>query len=80
MPINPAHVPILTTLLSADRLASLRALTGSTEAAIDLHQDTLKLGAALMNVTATIEIALRNTVAESLSHPLVCRTGCNSHL
>lgn len=68
MPINLPHVPDLTALLSADRLASLSALTGSAEAAIELHQETLKLGAALMNVTATIEIALRNTVAANLSH------------
>jgi hypothetical protein len=68
MPINPTHVPALTTLLSAERLANLTTLTGSAEAAIDLHQETLKLGAALMNVTATIEIALRNTVSENLSH------------
>lgn len=68
MPINPLHVSDLTVLLSADRLASLRALTGSVETAIELHQATLQLGSSLMNVTATIEIALRNTVAENLSH------------
>ena len=68
MPINQQHVPVLTVLLSAERLANLTALTGSAEAAIALHQETLKLGAALMHVTATIEIALRNTVAENLSH------------
>lgn len=68
MPINPMHVPVLTSLLSAERLASLTTLTGSAEAAIELHQETLRLGAALMSVTATIEIALRNSVAENLSH------------
>lgn len=68
MPINSKHVPVLTSLLSAERLANLTALTGSAEAAIELHQETLKLGASLMHVTATIEIALRNTVAENLSH------------
>ena len=67
MPINPSHVPKLTVILSADRLASLTALTGSPETAIELHQATLQLGSSLMNVTATIEIALRNTVAENLS-------------
>ena len=68
MPINPPHVADLMVLLSADRLASLTALTGSAEIAIGLHQETLQVGASLMNVTATIEIALRNTVAENLSH------------
>lgn len=68
MAIDPPDVPVLTALLSAERLANLQALTGSAEAAIELHQETLALGAALMNVTATIEIALRNTVAENLSH------------
>lgn len=67
MPIDPAHTPVLTTLFSADRLASLTALTGSAEAAIELHQETLKIGALLMTVMAPIEIALRNTVAENLS-------------
>lgn len=67
MPIDAAHTPLLTTLLSADRLAGLTALTGSAEAAIELHQETLKVGALLMNVMAPVEIALRNTVAENLS-------------
>lgn len=68
MPIDPQHVPALTVLMSAERLANLTALTGSAEAAISLHQETLKLGAALMHITATIEIALRNAVSENLSH------------
>lgn len=67
MPINPAHAPELVTLLSPDRLAALRALTGSVEAAIELHQETLKVGSALVCVMAPVEIALRNTVAENLS-------------
>jgi hypothetical protein len=36
-------------------------------AAIELHQETLATGAALMNVTATIEIALRNAISENLN-------------
>lgn len=55
-------------LLSAERLRALIALTGSDTAAIDLHQETLRVGAALMHVTATIEIALRNSVCENLTH------------
>jgi hypothetical protein len=68
MAIKTADVPTLTVLLSSERLAALRTLTGSAETAIELHQLTLQLGAALMNVTATIEITLRNSVAENLSH------------
>lgn len=68
MPVSPLDAAPLTLLLSAERLGALVGLTGSTEAAIDLHQETLKVGAALMTVTATIEIALRNTVCETLGH------------
>ncbi|WP_414832857.1 hypothetical protein [Afifella sp. YEN Y35] len=67
MPIKPQHVAQLTVLLSPDRLASLTELTGSAETAIELHQATLQLGSRMMHVTATIEIALRNTVADNLS-------------
>lgn len=55
-------------LLSAERLRALVALTGSDNAAIDLHQETLRVGSALMHVIATIEIALRNSVCENLTH------------
>lgn len=67
MPLDPAQIAALTLLLSPERLGKLTALTGSTEQAIELHQETLRLGAALMNVTATVEIALRNAVCENLS-------------
>lgn len=65
--MNQQQVAALTLLLSAERLSALTELTGSSEAAIVLHQDTLKLGASLMAVVATVEIALRNAVAENLS-------------
>ena len=68
MAIDAADIATLTVLLSPERLAGLTILTGSAEAAIELHQATLQLGAALMNVTATIEIALRNAVAQNLSY------------
>ena len=68
MAIDAADLPALIALLSPERLAALRTLTGSAGTAIELHQSTLRLGAALMNVTATIEIALRNSVAENLSN------------
>jgi hypothetical protein len=66
MPLEPAQIAALTLYLSPERLGKLAALTGSAEQAIQLHQETLRLGAALMNVTATIEIALRNAVCENL--------------
>ncbi len=66
MPINSVDIAALTLLISPERLRSLTELTGSAEKAIELHQETLRLGASLMNVTATIEIALRNSVCENL--------------
>jgi hypothetical protein len=67
MPFQDEDIPALLLLLSAERLGALVQLTGSTRAAIELHQETLAVGAALMNVTATIEIALRNSISENLS-------------
>jgi len=67
MAINADDVPIITGLLSQERLSGLIALTGCPYTAIELHQETLRLGASLMNVIATIEISLRNSVAENLS-------------
>ena len=67
MPVPAADATVLTGFLSAERLQALVTLTGSNEAAIELHQETLRVGAALMTVTATIEIALRNAVCETLA-------------
>lgn len=67
MPINTGDVAALTLMISPERLGKLMTLTGSAQTAIELHQETLQLGASLMNVTATIEIALRNSVCENLS-------------
>jgi hypothetical protein len=64
--IKAGDVAALTVMLSPARLASFTDLTGSAQTAIELHQETLQLGAFLMNVTATIEIALRNSVCENL--------------
>lgn len=64
---DAADVPQLTLMISSERLAALVALTGSTDTAIELHQETLRLGASLMNVTATVEIALRNAICENLT-------------
>ena len=68
MPLTPDQIGTLTRLISPERLGKLTALTGSPEQAIELHQETLRLGAALMNVTASVEIALRNAICENLSH------------
>jgi hypothetical protein len=68
MPVASADVPYIVRLLSAERLNALKTLTGSDSEAIELHQETLRLGAALMHITATIEIALRNSVCENLNH------------
>ncbi len=68
MLMNAPDTELLTLMISPERLRALKTLTGSEEAAIELHQETLRLGAALMNVTATVEIALRNMICENLSH------------
>ncbi|NKC05293.1 hypothetical protein HED55_25425 [Ochrobactrum haematophilum] len=66
MPIEDDDLPKLSILLSAERLGKLHKLTGNIKAAIELHQKTLRLGADLMNITASIEIALRNSICENL--------------
>lgn len=67
MILRDEDVAAITMLLSAERLEKLTALTGSARTAIELHQDTLRLGASLMNVLGSIEIAIRNAVSENLS-------------
>ncbi|MCK8782724.1 hypothetical protein M0654_22430 [Rhizobium sp. NTR19] len=66
MQIEDADAAALALLLSPERLGALSQLTGNVKAAIELHQETLRLGAALMNITASIEIALRNAICENL--------------
>lgn len=66
MPIEDVDLPTLTLLLSPERLGALQALTGNVRTAIELHQETLRLGAMMMNVIASIEIALRNAICENL--------------
>jgi hypothetical protein len=61
------EIACLIRFLSAERLKSLIELTGSEQSAIELHQETLALGAQLMGVVATIEISLRNSVCNNLS-------------
>jgi hypothetical protein len=67
MEIATADVQELTSLLSRERLKALIDLTNSEAVAIELHQSTLKMGAELMKIIATVEIALRNAVTENLS-------------
>ena len=67
MPLEDADIAAIAVLLSPERLAALTALTGSTRTAVELHQATLSLNADLMNVTASIELALRNSVCENLT-------------
>jgi hypothetical protein len=62
-----ANLPAITKLISRERLAALVMLTDSAEDAIELHQDTLALNASLMNVIASLELALRNSVFENLT-------------
>lgn len=54
-------------LLSAERMAGYIQIAGNMRNAIDLHDKMLQTGAALMPVTALIEIALRNAVCERLA-------------
>ncbi len=62
--LNEQDVATIALLLSAERLAALTELTGSTREAIALHQQTLQVGASLMTVIAVIELALRNSICE----------------
>lgn len=68
MAIEQGDIAALTRFLSPERLQALTTLTGSAGSAIELHQETLRIGSALMHVTATVEIALRNAVCENLGH------------
>lgn len=68
MPIDQGDISTLVRFLSPERLRALTTLTGSPDSAIEFHQETLRVGAALMHVTATVEIALRNAVCENLGH------------
>ncbi|TWC72021.1 hypothetical protein [Herbaspirillum sp. SJZ099] len=52
----------LVRFLSVDRLATFQVITGSLSEAVSLHQQTMRIGAQVMAVTAVIEVALRNAV------------------
>lgn len=53
-------------LLSPERLGPFLAITGTEQDAIGLHNQALRLSAALMPVIALIEVALRNAACERL--------------
>lgn len=65
--LGDADIAAVTVLLSPERLAALTTLTGSPRVAIELHQETLTVGASLMNVIASVELARRNTVCDNLT-------------
>mgnify|MGYP003348675558 CR=1 FL=1 len=65
--LDDSELAAIAMLLSLERLSALQDLTGSTRAAIELHQETLRLGSRLLNVIASIELAIRNSVSENLS-------------
>ena len=67
MAIDVADVATVRRLLSVERLRALTELTGDPCSAIELHQETLRVGASLMAVIATLELALRNSVCENLT-------------
>ena len=66
MTLSNGELQVLTKLISVERLTALFNLTGSYETALELHQETLRVGASLMTVIATLEIALRNAVRDNL--------------
>lgn len=53
-------------LLSPERLATFVAITGTEQDALELHNQTMEVGAALMPVTGLIEVAIRNEISERL--------------
>ena len=65
-PINFKQIDKLKILLSEERLKRFISLTRSDKKAIEFHQESLKIGASLIGIIATIEIALRNTITRSL--------------
>jgi hypothetical protein len=64
--INEREIPQAIVLISSERLAKLKMITGDERDAIILHQQMLIVAAALMPVTALLEICLRNTISERL--------------
>lgn len=57
-------------LLSPERLTPFLAITGAEQDAIELHNQSIRLNAAIMPVIALIEIGLRNAISELLREKL----------
>ncbi len=68
MAYSLAEINRLHAMLSVERLKPLVDLTKSAEAAIELHQESLRVGASSMAIIATLEIALRNSVCDNLEN------------
>src|SRR6201996_5336053 len=67
MRLSDEALASVTALLSGDRLAQFLELSGSLRPAVELHQQTLRVGGSLMCVIAVVEIALRNTISDYLT-------------
>ena len=67
MDLTEEDVAAVALFLSGERLATFKALTGSTRDAIALHQQMLHLATSLLGITAIIEIALRNAICDRLA-------------
>lgn len=66
MQLPDDDVPQIVSLLSTERLSTFTRITGSERDAIALHEQSLRIAAALMPATAMVEIVLRNAICEAL--------------
>ena len=64
--IGDHEIPKAFSLLSVERMAVLQQITGNERDSLDLHHQMLIVAAAMMPVTAMIEICLRNAVSDRL--------------
>lgn len=66
--MSSKNIKEIQVLLSESRLEKfVQRANGNEEAAIELHQESLRLGGSLMGIIGTIEIALRNAVVNNLN-------------
>jgi hypothetical protein len=66
--LTTSEIGVIRKMPSEERLNALSKLTGDEVVAIELHQSTLQLSGQLMTIIATLEIAIRNSVYNNLSH------------
>ena len=70
--LNQAEMDRVAALLSPPRMAKMLALSGNDlRGALELHEQTLRTGSALMAVIGTLEIVLRNAVCNQLQATFV---------